>query len=42
MKELLITFITLAGLYVGVNCYDFLAGSGQADQQKTEVSTPEQ
>lgn len=42
MKELLITFLTLAGLYIGVNYYDFLMGNSQANQQKTEVSAPEQ
>ena len=34
MKELLITLITLAGLFIGVYYHDSLAGGGQADQQK--------
>jgi hypothetical protein len=37
MKELLITLITLAGLFIGMHYHDSLAGDGQADQQKTEV-----
>ena len=37
MKELLITLITLAGLFIGV--YYSLVGGGQEDQQqKTETS----
>lgn len=37
MKELLITLITLAGLFIGMHYHDSLVGDGQADQQKTEV-----
>ena len=37
MKELLITLITLAGLFIGMHYHDSLAGDGQADQQKTEA-----
>lgn len=37
MKELLITLITLAGLFIGMHYYDSLVGDGQADQQKTEA-----
>lgn len=37
MKELLITFITLAGLFIGITCYGSIMGNGQADSQKTEV-----
>ena len=36
MKELLITLITLAGLFIGVYYHDSLVGGGQ--QQKTETS----
>ena len=39
MKELLITLITLAGLFIGVYYHDSLGGGGQeAQQQKTETS----
>ena len=39
MKELLITLITLAGLFIGVYYHDSLVGGGQEDQQqKTETS----
>lgn len=37
MKELLITLITLAGLFIGMYYHDSLAGDGQTDQQKTEA-----
>ena len=38
MKELLITLITLAGLFIGVYYHDSLVGGGQEDQQqKTEL-----
>lgn len=37
MKELLITLITLAGLFVGVHCYDRLMGQAPSnDQQSAE------
>ena len=42
MKELLITLITLAGLFIGVYHHDSLAGGGQADQQKAEAPASEQ
>lgn len=43
MKELLITLITLAGLFIGVYYHDSLVGGGQEDQQqKTETSVSEQ
>ena len=39
MKELLITLITLAGLFIGVYFHDYQVGGGQEDQQqKTETS----
>ena len=39
MKELLITLITLAGLFIGVYYPESLVGGGQEDQQqKTETS----
>ena len=39
MKELLITLITLAGLFIGVYYHDSLEGGGQEDQQqRTETS----
>lgn len=39
MKELLITLITLAGLFIGAYYHDSLVGGGQEDQQqKTETS----
>ena len=39
MKELLITLITLAGLFIGVYYHDSLVGGGQENQQqKTETS----
>lgn len=39
MKELLITLITLAGLFIVVYYHDSLVGGGQEDQQqKTETS----
>ena len=34
MKELLITLITLAGLFIGVYYHDSLVGGGQEDQQQ--------
>ncbi|WP_290566522.1 hypothetical protein [Akkermansia sp.] len=37
MKELLITLITLAGLFIGMHYHDSLVGDGQADQQKTQA-----
>ena len=40
MKELLITLITLAGLFIGVYYHDSLVG--QADQQKAEAPASEQ
>ena len=42
MKELLITLITLAGLFIGVYYHDSLAGVGQADQHKAEAPASEQ
>ena len=36
MKELFITFITLAGLAIGITCYDSIMGTGQADGRKQE------
>lgn len=42
MKELLITLITLAGLFIGVYYHDSLVGGGQADQQKAEALASEQ
>lgn len=42
MKELLITLITLAGLFVGVYYHDSLVGDGQATPQKTAVPASEQ
>ncbi|WP_300772249.1 hypothetical protein [uncultured Akkermansia sp.] len=43
MKELLITLITLAGLFIGVYYHDSLVGGGQEEQQqKTETSVSEQ
>lgn len=42
MKELLITLITLAGLFIGVYYHDSLVGGGQADQQKAEAPASEQ
>lgn len=42
MKELLITLITLAGLFIGVHYHDSLVGSGQTDQRKTEAPASEQ
>ena len=37
--KLLITLITLAGLFIGVYYHDSLVGGGQEDQQqKTETS----
>lgn len=42
MKELLITLITLAGLFIGVHYHDFLVGNGQADPRKTAIPASEQ
>ena len=43
MKELLITLITLAGLFIGVDFHKSpAAGGGQADQQKAEAPASEQ
>lgn len=42
MKELLITLITLAGLFIGVYYHDSLVGNGQADPRKTAVPASEQ
>lgn len=42
MKELLITLITLAGLFLGMHYHDSLAGSGQADQQQMEAPASDQ
>lgn len=42
MKELLITLITLAGLFIGVHYHDSLVGNGQADPQKTAAPASEQ
>lgn len=42
MKELLITLITLAGLFIGMHYHDSLTGSGQADQQQTEAPASDQ
>ena len=38
MKELLITLITLAGLFIGVYYHDSLVGGQEDQQQKTETS----
>ena len=42
MKELLITLITLAGLFIGMHYHDSLVGNGEAGQQKTEAPAAEQ
>lgn len=42
MKELLITLITLAGLFIGVHYHNSLVGNGQADPRKTETAASEQ
>ena len=39
VQQILITLITLAGLFIGVYYHDSLVGGGQEDQQqKTETS----
>lgn len=38
MKELIITCITLAGLFIGINYYDSIIGQVPAEPQKTEVA----
>lgn len=42
MKELLITLITLAGLFIGMHYHDSLVGNGETGQQKTEAPAAEQ
>lgn len=42
MKELLITIITLAGLFIGVTYYDSIMEWGQPDQPQQESPAPEQ
>ncbi len=42
MKELLITLITLAGLFIGSHYHDSLTGGEQEEQQQTEASPLEQ
>ena len=42
MKELFIPFITLAGLAIGITCYDSIMGTGQADGRKQEIPASEQ
>ena len=42
MKELFITFITLAGLVIGITCYNSIMGNGQTDGRKQEIPASEQ
>ena len=42
MKELFITFITLARLVIGITCYNSIMGNGQTDGRNQEIPASEQ